>query len=356
MKAAQHMVEAGIDALIVCGGDGSLTGADMLRAEWASLIDELLQSNRITEAQAEPVKQMLTIVGLVGSIDNDMSSTDITIGANTSLHRICESLDSIVSTALSHQRAFVVEVMGRHCGWLALMAAIAVAADWVFLPERPPPLTTAYTDWETEMCESLSRARKLGNKKTIVIVSEGAIDRDLKPITGEQVKRVLESRLGLDTRVTTLGHVQRGGTPSAFDRYLATAQGAKAVDAVLEATLQTPSPMIGMQNNEISKIPLMEAVKLVSLELGAAFFFLFFTTLKFTIHFLCRHTKLPKLFRSMISLELWSSETRTSKLLTMPTSLPRLFRITSSTRQQDLSILNDVCASVSCTLEHLRAE
>lgn len=143
------------------------------------------------------------------------------------------------------------------------MAAIAVAADWVFLPERPPPLTPAYDDWETEMCESLARARKMGNRKTIVIVSEGAINRELKPITGEQVKQVLEKRLGLDTRVTTLGHVQRGGTPSAFDRYLATVQGVKAVDAVLEATPETPSPMIGMSNNKIIKIPLMEAVKLV---------------------------------------------------------------------------------------------
>lgn len=260
-KAALNMVKAGIDALVVCGGDGSLTGADLLRSEWPSLIEDLLKEERITPAEAEPVKKALTIVGLVGSIDNDMASTDITIGANTSLHRICESLDSIVSTALSHQRAFVVEVMGRHCGWLALMAAISVAADWVFLPERPPPLTQAYEDWETEMCESLGRARKMGNRKTIVIVAEGAIDRDLKPITGEMVKQVLEKKLGLDTRVTTLGHVQRGGTPSAFDRYLGTVQGAKAVDAVLEATPETPSPMIGMSNNQIIKIPLMEAVK-----------------------------------------------------------------------------------------------
>ena len=257
------MVVAGIDALVVCGGDGSLTGADLLRSEWPSHIEDLLKDGKITAAQAEPVKKSLTIVGLVGSIDNDMSSTDITIGANTSLHRICESLDSIVSTALSHQRAFIVEVMGRHCGWLALMAAIAVAADWVFLPERPPPLTPQFTDWETEMCESLARARKMGNRKIIVIISEGAIDRDLKPITGEQVKAVLEKKLGWDARMTTLGHVQRGGTPSAFDRYLATSQGAKAVDAVLESTPETPSPMIGMRNNEIIKIPLMEAVKSV---------------------------------------------------------------------------------------------
>ncbi|KAI9031220.1 phosphofructokinase-domain-containing protein [Hyaloraphidium curvatum] len=269
LRAAFNMVLAGIDALIVCGGDGSLTGADMLRSEWPSLIEELLSQNRITAEQAEPVKKMLTIVGLVGSIDNDMASTDITIGANTSLHRICESLDSIVSTALSHQRAFVVEVMGRHCGWLALMAAIAVAADWVFLPERPPPLTEAYSDWQTEMCESLARARKMGNKKTIVIVAEGAIDRDLKPITSDMVKKVLEERLGLDTRVTLLGHVQRGGTPSAFDRYLGTVQGAKAVDAVLESTPETPSPMIGMSNNQIIKIPLMEAVKMTH-EVAAA--------------------------------------------------------------------------------------
>lgn len=261
LKATLNLIKAGIDALIVIGGDGSLTGADMLRSEWSSLVDELFKNGQVSEDERMRYSH-LTIVGLVGSIDNDMSSTDITIGAVTSLHRICESLDSLTSTALSHQRAFVVEVMGRHCGWLALMAAIAVGADWVFLPERPPPLTPDAQSWEDEMCSRIQMQRSLGNRKTIIIVCEGAIDRQLKPIKSDYIKSVIETKLGLDTRVTNLGHVQRGGTPCAFDRYLGTVQGVEAVEAVLRATPTTPSPMIGLSQRKITCKPLMEAVRL----------------------------------------------------------------------------------------------
>lgn len=118
------MIKEGIDALAVCGGDGSLTGADVFRSEWPKLIAELHTQGKITEEQVKKHAH-LKIVGLVGSIDNDMSMTDLTIGAPTALHRICESIDNINSTAFSHSRAFVLEVMGRHCGWLALMAGVA---------------------------------------------------------------------------------------------------------------------------------------------------------------------------------------------------------------------------------------
>lgn len=158
MDATYNLIKNGIDALIVIGGDGSLTGADILRAEWSSLVSELLETKRLTPNEALPFKDHLTIVGMVGSIDNDMSSTDITIGALTGLHRICEALDSLASTAMSHQRAFVVEVMGRHCGWLALMAAIAVGADWVFVPERPP-VDEDGVKWEDVMCDRISLVR-----------------------------------------------------------------------------------------------------------------------------------------------------------------------------------------------------
>jgi len=181
----------------------------------------------------------------------------------TALQRICEALDSIKSTAMSHQRAFVVEVMGRHCGWLGLMAAIACGADWLFLPELPPPIGDEFIasgDWETEMCDILRKERNLGNRKTIVIVCEGAIDRNLKPIKPEYVKDVLTKRLNFDTRVTCLGHVQRGGVPCAYDRYLATVQGAEAVNAVIETTPTTPSPMIGISNNKVIRVPLKNAV------------------------------------------------------------------------------------------------
>jgi len=262
LTAVRNLVKSGIDALVICGGDGSLTGADFLRAEWTDFVDRLVKQKRLTEEEAAPYRSQLTIVGLVGSIDNDMAATDLTIGANTSLHRICEALDSLVSTAISHQRCFVVEVMGRHCGWLGLMAAIAVGADWTFLPERPPPINTTEGEWEDEMCEILQTQRDKGNRKNIIVVCEGAIDRQLNPIKASYVKEVIEKRLGLDTRVTTLGHVQRGGAPSAYDRYLATIQSDEAIKAVLKSTPETPSPMIGIQQNKITTIPLMEAVSL----------------------------------------------------------------------------------------------
>ncbi|KAI7858881.1 phosphofructokinase domain-containing protein [Circinella umbellata] len=257
LQAAENLVKEGISSLIVCGGDGSLTGADVFRSEWGGLIDELKQNGRITPEDADTY-QHLTIVGLVGSIDNDMSSTDITIGAITSLHRICESVDSINTTALSHSRAFVIEVMGRHCGWLALMAGIATGADFVFIPERPP----AGDDWETAMCEVAHRHREMGKRKTVIIVAEGAIDRSLNPVKAKHIKNILTDRLGLDTRVTTLGHTQRGGSPAAFDRILATTQGVEAVDAVLRSSPDTPSPLIGISSNKVTSGPLMKAVEL----------------------------------------------------------------------------------------------
>lgn len=143
LAAAFNLIKEGIDALAVCGGDGSLTGADVFRSEWPTLVEKLqkqgkfhrhhnsvyyhqayiLPLGKITSEQAERYGH-LKIVGLVGSIDNDMSLTDLTIGAPTALHRICEAIDNINSTAFSHSRAFVLEVMGRHCGWLALLAGV----------------------------------------------------------------------------------------------------------------------------------------------------------------------------------------------------------------------------------------
>ncbi|KAK4687790.1 6-phosphofructokinase 1, partial [Tremellales sp. Uapishka_1] len=255
LQAANNLITYGIDCLAVCGGDGSLTGADKLRGEWPSLVEELFQTDKISSEQREAY-QHLNIVGLVGSIDNDMAMTDLTIGALTALHRICESIDSISSTASSHSRAFVIEVMGRHCGWLALLAGIATGADFIFIPESPP----ARDDWEAEMCDVLKSHRAVGKRKSIVIVAEGALDRNLQPIKCEYIKEILVDRLGLDTRVTTLGHTQRGGKPAAVDRILPTLQGVQAVQALLEATPETPSYMIGIQENKITKVPLLEAV------------------------------------------------------------------------------------------------
>jgi 6-phosphofructokinase 1 len=256
LKAAKNMVTEGIDALVVCGGDGSLTGADLFRKEWQGLLQELVEKGELNAQQIEPFKT-LNIVGLVGSIDNDMSSTDATIGCYSSLHRICESVDSINDTAQSHQRAFIIEVMGRHCGWLALMAGIATGSDFLFIPESPPG-----REWKKEMSEIIMKHRALGKRTTIVIIAEGAIDIDLNKISPNEIKDLLSNELKLDTRVTTLGHVQRGGSPCAYDRMLSTLQGAEAVNAVLEATPDTPSPVISIIENKIVRNPLLEAVKL----------------------------------------------------------------------------------------------
>ncbi|KAL6946848.1 6-phosphofructokinase, alpha subunit [Hanseniaspora vineae] len=256
-QAAKNLIERGINALVVCGGDGSLTGADLFRHEWPSLVKELVEQDQaFTPEQVEPYKN-LTIVGLVGSIDNDMSGTDSTIGAYSALERIVEMVDYIDATAKSHSRAFVVEVMGRHCGWLALMAGIATGADYIFIPERPPKKD----QWQAELKEVCQRHREKGRRNNTVIVAEGAIDDELNPITSEDVKKVLVE-IGLDTRVTILGHVQRGGTAVAHDRWLATLQGVDAVKAVLENTPTTPSPLIGINENKIIRMPLVESVKL----------------------------------------------------------------------------------------------
>ncbi|KAI0520956.1 6-phosphofructokinase [Xylaria bambusicola] len=257
LQGAKNMILNGIDALIICGGDGSLTGADKFRAEWPSLLEELVSKGELQQAQIEPYKH-LNIVGLVGSIDNDLSGTDATIGAYSALARICEMVDYIEATASSHSRAFVIEVMGRHCGWLALMAAVATGADFLFIPEKPRE-----DNWKEEMCQVIKQHRSMGKRKTIVIIAEGALDKHGEKITPGMVKDLLADKngLALDTRITTLGHVQRGGTAVAYDRMLATLQGVEAVRAVLEATPETETCFIAITENKITRKPLMAAVK-----------------------------------------------------------------------------------------------
>ena len=160
-----------------------------------------------------------------------------------------------MTTAHSHQRAFILEVMGRNCGYLALSTAIASSADWVFVPEDPP-----LEGWEDQMCRKIKHSRKYGNRLNIIIVAEGAIDRDGKPITSSYIKTICSERMNLDTRVTVLGHVQRGGRPSAFDRVLATRMGSEAAIALLEAKENTPAYVISLQGNQMVRVPMMEAV------------------------------------------------------------------------------------------------
>nr|XP_056713995.1 ATP-dependent 6-phosphofructokinase, platelet type [Euleptes europaea] len=256
LKAACNLVKRGITNLCVIGGDGSLTGANLFREEWSGLLDELAKKGEIND---EAVKKYayLNIVGMVGSIDNDFCGTDMTIGTDSALHRIIEVVDAIMTTAQSHQRTFVLEVMGRHCGYLALVSALACGADWVFIPEYPPE-----QGWEERMCTKLSANRAQKKRLNIIIVAEGAIDCHNKAITSEQIKDLVVQQLGYDTRVTILGHVQRGGTPSAFDRILASRMGVEAVLALLEATSKTPACVVSLSGNQAVRLPLMECVQM----------------------------------------------------------------------------------------------
>ncbi|MCL4880072.1 MAG: 6-phosphofructokinase [Anaerolineae bacterium] len=255
-QAAYNLIAHGINSLVVIGGDGSLTGANIFRQEWTELLDELVEQGKITREVADANPQ-LAIVGLVGSIDNDMFGTDMTIGADTALHRIVEAVDAIVNTASSHQRTFVIEVMGRHCGYLALVSALATGADWVLIPESPPNVE----NWENKMCEVLMEGRRSGRRNSTVIVAEGACDINGTPITSEYVKKVLEERLGADTRVTILGHVQRGGAPSAFDRNLGTLLGHAAVNYILSVDPSAEPQLIGFHENSVTHVPLMDCVQ-----------------------------------------------------------------------------------------------
>jgi len=256
LRAVKNLLDHGIDGLVIIGGDGSLTGADMLRAEWSGLIAELVERGDLP-AETANEHPHLSIVGMVGSIDNDMAGTDITIGADSALNRITNAVDALSSTAASHQRAFVVEVMGRNSGYLALMSALATGADWALIPESPPDVD----NWEEKMCEVLHAGRAAGRRDSIVIVAEGAIDRNGNKITSDHVREVLAERLKEDVRVTILGHVQRGGSPSGYDRIMSTLVGVAAVDEVLSASPDTPARMIGMKGNRVTRLPLMECVE-----------------------------------------------------------------------------------------------
>eukprot|EP00069_Balaena_mysticetus_P012771 bmy_21839T0 len=305
--AAYNLVQRGITNLCVIGGDGSLTGANIFRSEWGSLLEELVSEGKISQSTAQTYSH-LNIAGLVGSIDNDFCGTDMTIGTDSALHRIMEVIDAITTTAQSHQRTFVLEVMGRHCGYLALVSALASGADWLFIPEAPPE-----DGWENFMCARLGETRSRGSRLNIIIIAEGAIDRNGKPISSRYVKDIIPhprgpvqppnsvpvtgsspcrppidrgahclsstrfiteqlwgdsfvplvvQRLGFDTRVTVLGHVQRGGTPSAFDRVLSSKMGMEAVMALLETTPDTPACVVSLSGNQSVRLPLMECVQM----------------------------------------------------------------------------------------------
>lgn len=221
--AYETLKKEGIDALVVIGGDGSLTGARIFATEFN-----------------------FPIVGLPGTIDNDLYGTDKTIGYDTALNTIMECVDKIRDTATSHERLFFIEVMGRDAGFLALNGAIATGAEAAIIPEISTEVD--------QLADLIQNGFRKSKNSSIVLVAES-------PITGGAMalaERVKNEYPQYDVRVTILGHLQRGGSPTAIDRILASRMGAAAVDALLE---DQRNVMIGIRNDEIVYVPFSKAIK-----------------------------------------------------------------------------------------------
>ncbi len=239
--ALDNLRAEGIDAFIAIGGDDTLGVANKLAAEG------------------------LVVVGVPKTIDNDLSGTEVTFGFETAVQIATDAIDRLHTTAESHDRVMVVEVMGRHAGWIATHAGIAGGAAEILIPEEPFDIDA--------ICARLKGRHDRGRYASLVVVAEGAV-----PVEGTmevQTKEVdafghvrlggianrvaqgIEERTGFETRVTILGHVQRGGTPTAFDRILATRFGVAAIDAVHEGA---SGDMVALQAGQIVRVPLSEAV------------------------------------------------------------------------------------------------
>ncbi len=252
-KAAAHLYQLNVDGLVVIGGDGSLTGARILSEEWPELLAEATALGHINMAEGE--SPTLAVVGLPGSIDNDTFGSDMSIGADTALHRIVTAADQLASTASAHQRTFVMEVMGRHCGYLALASAVASGAQWVLIPEEE-----LSPRWHQAMTASLKRSRDVGRQHNIVMVAEGARHPDGLPLEANTIQDIITNRLDIEARVTVLGHVQRGGAPSAFDRILSTRLGAGAVESLMNVGADEPPRMLGVIDNKVQATLLSEMI------------------------------------------------------------------------------------------------
>lgn len=225
-KAYENMVAHGIDALIVIGGNGSLTGAQLLAREYD-----------------------IPVIGLPGTIDNDLYGTDHTIGYDTALNTIVECVDKLRDTANSHDRIFFIEVMGRDAGFLAQNSAIASGAEAAIIPESMTNVD--------QLAEFIGRGVRKSKNSSIVLVSEAQKDG----VGGAlyYAERVRKEYPQYNVRVTILGHLQRGGTPSAYDRILASRLGYASIEALLEGQRNI---MVGISNDEIVYVPIQRAIKM----------------------------------------------------------------------------------------------
>ncbi len=223
-KAYQHLKENNVDALVVIGGDGSFTGGVVFNKEFS-----------------------FPIIGIPGTIDNDISGTTHTLGYDTALNTAVEAIDKIRDTASSHNRLFFVEVMGRDAGFIALNAGVGAGAEEILIPEEDLGLE--------RMLESLKKSRRTGKSSSIVVVSEG--DKTGKNVF-ELADYVEENLPEYEVRVSVLGHMQRGGSPTCFDRVLASRLGVKAVELLLDSQTNL---MVGLQNNKVVATDLEKAIK-----------------------------------------------------------------------------------------------
>ncbi|MGA2404016.1 MAG: 6-phosphofructokinase [Syntrophobacteraceae bacterium] len=254
-RAVENLLERRIEALVVIGGDGSLMGAHVLSTEWPEHLEKIASARPDLHPAAAQIP-MLQVVGLPGSIDNDLSGTDMAIGADSALNHVVRAMDDLASTAASHQRTFVIETMGRNCGYLALAATLAAGASWMLIPEEELELR-----WHQKMVEGIDKARKIGRPHQMVVVAEGARRPDGLPIDSGDVRKILAERLGIEVRLTVLGHVQRGGAPTAFDRILSTRLGVAAVDLLTDEPDVIHRHMVGIRKNRVVATPLIEVVE-----------------------------------------------------------------------------------------------
>lgn len=241
-KAKENYKKLGLAALIAVGGEDTLGVANKL------------------------VKEGLNIVGVPKTIDNDLSATDYTFGFDTAVNIATECIDRLHTTAESHHRIIVVEVMGRHAGWIATFAGIAGGADIILIPEIPIDID--------EVCNLLKKRHQRGKTFSIVVVAEGAQYKEGSMVVqeekldafghvrlggiGESLGQAIEAKTGFETRVSVLGHIQRGGTPTAYDRILGTRFGVKAVELVKNKKF---GHMVSLQGNKIVDVSIEEAVK-----------------------------------------------------------------------------------------------
>lgn len=219
-KAAKIFKASGIEGLVVIGGDGSMRGAQTM------------------------IKHGLNVIGVPGSIDNDIWGTNMSIGTDTALNTIQDAVDKLRDTASSHRRAFIVEVMGRNCGYLAVMAGINSGAEVVLIPEVESSVE--------EVAESIEGAYYRGKRHSIVMVAEGS---NVK--AQDLANRLKEMTVGFHTRVTILGHIQRGGSPTAFDRMLATRMGVKAAEVLIAGESNS---MVALRGRSMELVSLDEVI------------------------------------------------------------------------------------------------